>query len=156
MESLFTQLEFWHWFTFAVVLIILEVFSPGAFFLWLGIAAGCVGLVMFFRPELSWQSQFIIFAVLSVASVVFWRLGKGFFPRQEPVESHLNRRAEQYLGRTCNLVEPIINGTGKIKVDDSTWRVCGEDAPVGSQVKVTGVDGIVFEVEIIKKASQGS
>ena len=151
MESLFTQLEFWHWMTFAVVLIILEVFSPGAFFLWLGIASGVVGVVMFAYPELSWQSQFIIFAVLSVASIIIWRLTRGFFPQREPDVPNLNRRSEQYIGRICNVVEPIVNGTGKIKVDDSTWRVKGEDAPLGTQVRVTGVDGIVFDVELIKK-----
>ena len=152
MESLFTQLEFWHWLTFALVLIILEVFSPGAFFLWLGIAAACVGIVMTLRPGLSWQAQMIVFAVLSVASIAFWRLAKSFFPRPASEVPNLNRRAEQYMGRSFDLVEPIINGTGKIKVDDSTWRVRGEDAPLGSLVKVTGVDGIVFEVEIIKRA----
>ncbi|MDX2507603.1 MAG: NfeD family protein [Gammaproteobacteria bacterium] len=149
MESMFTQLEFWHWLTFAVALVILEVFSPGAFFLWLGIAAACVGMVVLVRPELSWQGQFITFAVLSVATIVLWRLGRGFFPQQKSTVPNLNRRAEQYMGRTFNLVEPIVNGTGKIKVDDSTWRVQGEDAPIGSQVKVIGVDGIVFVVEII-------
>jgi membrane protein implicated in regulation of membrane protease activity len=152
MESIFTQLEFWHWLTFAVVLIILEVFSPGAFFLWLGIAAGSVGVVMIMRPELSWQAQLIIFAVLAVASIVSWRLTKKFFPEPESTVPHLNRRAEQYIGRTFNLTEAIVNGTGKINVDDSTWRVRGEDAPVDSQVRVTGVDGIVFDVEIIRKA----
>lgn len=152
METLFAQLEFWHWFTFAVVLIILEIFSPGAFFLWLGIAAGCVGVVMVMRPELTVQSQLSIFAVLSIASIVSWRWTRAFFPEQKSTVPNLNRRAEQYVGRTFNLVEPIVNGTGKINVDDSTWRVEGEDAPLGSLVKVTGVDGIVFEVEVIKKA----
>ena len=152
MESLFTQLEFWHWLTFALVLVILEVFSPGAFFLWLGIAAACVGIVMTLRPGLSWQAQMIVFAVLSVASIALWRLAKRFLPEPASDVPNLNRRAEQYTGRSFDLVEPIINGNGKIKVDDSTWRVRGEDAPVGSLVKVTGVDGIVFEVEIIKRA----
>ena len=151
MESLFTQLEFWHWLTFAVILIILEVFSPGAFFLWLGIASGAVGMVMFFYPELSWQSQFMMFAVLSVTSIITWRLTRGFFPERKPDVPNLNRRSEQYIGRICNLVEPIVNGTGKIKVDDSTWRVRGEDAPLGAQVRVIGVDGIVFDVELTKK-----
>lgn len=152
MESMFTQLEFWHWLTFAVALIILEVFSPGAFFLWLGVAAGCVGIVMLVKPEVSWQSQFIIFALLSVASIVTWRLLRGVFPEQEAEVPHLNRRAEQYIGRTFNLSEPIVNGDGKINVDDSTWRVRGEDAPAGTQIRVTGVDGIIFEVEKIDKA----
>ncbi len=60
----------------------------------------------------------------------------------------MNRWAEQYIGRTFNLVEPIVNGMGKIKVDDSIWKVQGEDAPEGTQVEVTGVEGVVFKVKI--------
>ena len=36
---------------------------------------------------------------------------------------------------------------GKIKVDDSTWKVMGEDREKDMKVKVTGVDGTVFKVE---------
>lgn len=151
MELFYTQLELWHWLTFAVILIILEMLSPGVFFLWLGIAAACVGIVLYFSPGLSWQSQMMLFAVLSVVSIVSWRIFRIFFPPEEPEVANLNRRAEQYFGRTFTLIEPIVNGVGKIKVDDSTWRVRGEDMPVGSQVKVTGVDGIVFDVELMPK-----
>lgn len=151
MESIYMNLEFWHWLTFAVVLIILEMLSPGAFFLWLGIAAGCVGIVLYVRPELSWQLQLIVFAVLSVASIATWRLTRAFFPPQEAEVPNLNQRANQYIGRTFTLIEPIVNGVGKIRVDDSTWRVRGEDMPVDSQVIVTGVDGIVFDVELLLK-----
>ena len=152
MNTLFANLEFWHWFTLAALLIILEMFSPGVFFLWLGIAAGCVGIVLLMHPDLTMQSQLILFAVLAIASIVSWRWVRQFFPEQEVEVPNLNRRAEQYVGRTFNLVEPIVNGSGKINVDDSTWRVRGEDAPLDSLVKVTGVDGIVFEVDVIKKA----
>lgn len=151
MEALFMHLEFWHWLTFAVILIIFEIFSPGVFFLWLGIAAGCVGIVMYIRPELTWQTQLIIYALLSVASIISWRLARGFFPPEEPEVAHLNRRADQYVGRTFNLIEPIVNGVGKIKVDDSTWRVHGKDAPIDSQVKVVGSDGIIFEVKLVSE-----
>ncbi len=151
MEALITEVNFWHWLSFAVVLIILEVFSPGAFFLWLGIAAVGVGGVMFFLPHLSWQTQLTVYALFSIASLIGWRYSLKFFHlRQKTTAPNLNRRAEQYVGRTFTLIEPIVNGLGKINVDDSTWRVRGKDCPAGSQVKVTGVDGIIFEVKIIK------
>ncbi len=147
MEPFITHLEFWHWLTFALILIILEMLSPGVFLMWLGIAAGIVGLVMLAQPDLSWQIQMTLFALLSIASIIFWRWAQTRF-KAEPDNLHLNRRAEQYIGRTFNLVEPIVNGVGKIKVDDSTWKVHGEDAPVGTQVEVTGVEGVVFKVKI--------
>jgi membrane protein implicated in regulation of membrane protease activity len=150
VESLLADFSFWHWFTLAAILIILEIFSPGAFFLWLGIAAVGVGVVMVFLPEISWQSQLTIYAFFSIASLIAWRYSLKFFSaRQQTTAPNLNRRAEQYVGRTFTLVEPIVNGVGKIHVDDSTWRVRGEDSPVGSKVRVTGVDGILLEVESI-------
>ncbi len=150
MESLITQLEFWHWLTFGLVLIILEMLSPGVFLMWLGIAAGIVGLLMLVQPDMGWQTQMVLFALLSIASIIFWRWAQKHFS-SESDNLHMNRRAEQYIGRTFNLLEPIVNGMGKIKVDDSTWKVQGEDAPAGTQVVVTGVDGVVFEVKIINK-----
>ncbi len=147
MEPFITHLEFWHWLTFALILIILEMLSPGVFLMWLGIAAGIVGLVMLAQPDLSWQIQMTLFALLSIASIIFWRWVQTHL-KTESNDLHLNRRAEQYIGRTFNLVEPIVNGMGKIKVDDSTWKVHGEDAPVGTQVEVTGVEGVVFKVKI--------
>ena len=73
MESLthgiFDNLEFWHWWVFAIVLVILEVFSPGAFFMWMGAAAGVTGLSLLVMPELSWQTQFVIFAIMSLSLI---------------------------------------------------------------------------------------
>ena len=59
----------------------------------------------------------------------------------------LNKRGVQYLGRVFSLYEPIKNGQGKIKVDDSIWKVHGEDCDINTQVKVIAVRGTVFEVE---------
>ncbi len=153
MESFIMQLEFWHWLTLAVVLIILEMLSPGVFLMWLGIAAGIVGIVMLVYPDLSWQMQLSLFAVFSISSIVAWRWTQTFFAPASSDNMKLNRRAEQYIGRTFYLVEPIINGMGKIKVDDSTWKVRGKDAPVGTQISITGVDGVIFEVQVISEDS---
>jgi membrane protein implicated in regulation of membrane protease activity len=62
-------------------------------------------------------------------------------------EPTLNRRGEQYVGRVFTLEEAIVNGVGKIKVDDSIWKVMGEDMDDGGKVKVIGIDGTVFKVE---------
>lgn len=144
--------EFWHWWVFGIVLIILELFVPGAFFMWLGIAAGIVGLLLYVISDMSWQIQWIIFAVLSVVSVVAWRVFAG---KKPAVSDHptLNRRGEQYVGRTFTLTEPISNGIGKIKVDDSMWKIEGEDCPVGSKIKVIQADGAMLKVELISKAA---
>ena len=139
------ELSFWHWWILGAALIILEVFAPGAFFLWLGISAGVVGALIYLWPDLGWEYQVLIFSVLSVVSIVVWRK----FFRTQPTDTDqpaLNRRGEQYIGRTFTLKEGMVDGMGKIRVDDSTWKVRGENCPPGSHVEVIGVDGTILEV----------
>jgi len=62
-------------------------------------------------------------------------------------EPRLNRRGEQYIGRVFTLEEPIVNRHGKIRVDDSTWKIEGDDCRPGTNVRVVGVDGVVLKVE---------
>ncbi len=142
-----TQIEFWHWFIAAIVLITLEmVVLPAVFFLWMGIAAGVVGLLLMLIPDMPFMAQIIIFTVFAVISLV---IHKRYLKNNPPVtdEPTLNRRGEQYVGRVFTLDEAIVNGVGKIKVDDSIWKVMGEDMNEGGKVKVVGVDGTVFKVE---------
>ncbi len=143
-------LSHWHWWILAVTLVILEVFAPGAFFLWLGIAAGVVGALVYVMPALGWEYQVLTFSVLSVISIIVWRR----FFRAQPSDTDqpaLNRRGEQYVGRTFTLTEPIVNGVGKIRVDDSTWKIHGKDCPAGSQVKVTGADGTILNIKCLTR-----
>jgi len=88
----------------------------------------------------------ILFAALSVVSVV---LGRAYL-KQNPLESDhptLNRRGEQYIGRHFTLSEPIVGGFGKIKVDDTTWKVAGDDMPKDVKVQVIAVEGTVLKVK---------
>ncbi|MEJ1342757.1 MAG: NfeD family protein [Candidatus Sedimenticola sp. (ex Thyasira tokunagai)] len=138
---------YWQWWVLAVFLIILEVFSPGAFFLWMGVSAGVVGLVLMLVPGLDWEFQVLSFAVFSVISVIAWR----FVLKSNPTATDqpaLNRRGEQYLDRVFTLETPVINGQGRIRVDDTTWKIHGPDCPAGSRVQVVGVDGVVLRVEL--------
>ncbi len=141
-------LDFWHWWILAVALIIIEVLAPTFFALWLAIAASITGLVLYFMPELQWETQVFMFAILSVLSVITWRK----YYSQHPIETDqpmLNRRGEQYIGRVITLQIPIVDGRGKIKVDDSTWKIEGDDCPEGTKVKIVSVDSVVFKVEIV-------
>lgn len=140
-----TELQYWHWLVLGLVLLILEVFAPSVFFIWLGIAAGIVGLLMLLIPDLGWQLQLLLFSVLSVVTVV---AGRGWLNRH-PIKTDqptLNRRGEQYIGRVFTLAEPIVNGDGKIRVDDTTWKIRGNDCEAGTRVRVIGVDGTVLLV----------
>lgn len=135
----------WHWVLLAILLIILEALTPIAFFLWPAIAAGLVGLALAVLPGLDWQIQLVLFGVLSVLSLV---LGRRYL-RRYPIATDtptLNRRGHQYIGRVFTLDQPIVNGTGKLRVDDTTWKIRGRDCGAGTRMRVTGVDGVVLLV----------
>jgi inner membrane protein len=142
------EASYWHWWALGVLFLILEIISPAVFFLWMGISAGVVGLLLLIVPGMAWELQVVLFAAFSVASVMLWRR----YLNEHPIESDqpkLNRRGEQYIGRTFTLEEPIVNGRGKIKVDDSIWKISGEDCPQGTKVQVDGVNGVVLKVHAI-------
>ncbi|MGB5464450.1 MAG: NfeD family protein [Sedimenticolaceae bacterium] len=138
--------DFWHWWILGLALIIAETLLPGTYFLWMGVSAVVLGVLAWLFPAMGWEIQLMLFALLSLASIVVWRM----WQRRHPDESDqpmLNRRAEQYIGRVFVLEAAIENGFGKVRVADSLWRVKGADAPVGSRVRVTAADGIVLVVE---------
>jgi membrane protein implicated in regulation of membrane protease activity len=142
------QHDFWHWWILALVLTIAEALLPGTFLLWMGIAALLLGMLLWAMPTLSLEVQLALFAILSLVSIVGWRL----WQRKHPDKSDqpaLNRRGEQYIGQVFVLAAPIENGFGKVRVGDSLWRVQGGDAAAGTPVRVTGVDGVVLVVETV-------
>lgn len=141
-----SQIEFWYWLIAAVVMIIIEMVVPAAYFLWMGISAFIVGLLLYVLPSMPLLIQVIIFGVLSVVTVMLYKRHKKANPTERD-EPNLNRRGEQYVGRIFTLHEPIVNGVGKVKVDDSIWKVKGPDMPAGMKVRVLSVDGTIFNVE---------
>jgi len=143
--GLLENVEYWHWLVLGVLLALLEIFSPGVFMLWIGIGAAVTGLLLLLIPDLPWQVQLVAFALFSIGAIVAARV----FLTTHPLESDqpaLNRRGEQYIGRVFTLDQAVVNGEGKIRVDDSTWKVHGKDCPAGTRVKVVGVDGVVLQV----------
>ncbi|MET4805483.1 NfeD family protein [Limibacillus sp. MBR-115] len=145
MEFL-SSIEFWHWWVLALVLGGIEIFAPGFIFIWLGLAAGAVGLVLLLAPNMSWELQLLLFGLFSVVSVlIWWRFVRG--SGEDSDQPSLNRRANQYVGRTATLDQPIVNGVGMVRLDDSRWKVLGPDLPLGTVVRVIAAEGATLRVE---------
>ena len=148
LDSL-AQISHWHWILSGLVFVTIEMFVPGAFFFGMGLAALIVGTVLWIVPDFSWQWQLFSFAVLALISIMAGR----HWIKSRPIESDqplLNKRGASYIGRTFTLLEAMHNGQSKIQVDDSTWRVQGEAGEAGDQVRVTGIDGVMLQVERVE------
>lgn len=136
----------WAWIILGLALIGLELLAPGVFFVWLGLAALVTGLVDG-AVGLSWQTSTLLFAVLSVVSVLIGRAISNPLVRKDETAGLLNRRGEALVGRVFTLEGPISGGEGRVRVDDSSWRVTGPDVAAGSTVRVVKVDGATLVVE---------
>ncbi|WP_020563181.1 NfeD family protein [Methylosarcina fibrata] len=137
---------FWYWWVLAALLLIIELLAPGFFFLWMAASAFVTGCLLLLMPAVSLNAQIVVFSVLSVIAIAVWK----FYVGRHPIESDhplLNKRGAQYIDRVFNLYEAIENGQGKIKVDDTIWKVEGEDCGLETKVKVIGVKGTVFSVK---------
>lgn len=146
LDGIFDNLLYWHWWLFAIALIIVEVFSAGAFFIWMGVAAILTGFVLLVMPAMSWQIQFTLFAISSIAAIL---LGRSFFNRKEinTEDPTLSSQESDFIGKTFAVEQAIINGSGRVKVGESTWKANGPDCNVGSSVKVVAIDGAELIVE---------
>jgi membrane protein implicated in regulation of membrane protease activity len=146
MDGLLDILGGWTWWIVAGLLLLAELASPGIFFIWLAFAAATMGVIVFF-VTLGWQMQLALWALLSIAYVV---IAKPWLKRRNAVTSdqpNLNRRMLNYIGNTYVLDEPIVDGWGKIRIEDTLWQVTGPDGPKGQRVKVLRVEGLSFVVE---------
>jgi membrane protein implicated in regulation of membrane protease activity len=145
MHDFLQGLTWWHWWIVAAVLAALETFVPGALAIWFAAAALVLGALLLAVP-IRWELQLVLFGVLAaVATALWWRYGRA--GRDESTQPTLNQRGAQYIGRVLTLIQPIQAGTGKVRVGDTEWLVEGEDAPVGTQVRVVSVKGAVLRVE---------
>lgn len=148
IAGLATELGPWTWWIVGLVFLGLEILMPGVFLLWIGLAALAIGAVSFLLWDMtiwSWQIQFLAFAVLAVVfALAGRRLATAGAESDQPM---LNRRVEGLIGRTATLEDPIREGVGRIRLDDTTWIVHGPDLPAGARVRITaaGTGGLSVE-----------
>ena len=145
-----SDIEFWHWWAIGILLVGIEVFVVGSTVL-LGPAAACllIGVVLLIDPSLDWRMQLLIFAVVAVvATVIFLK-----WVRRHPGETDhptLNTRGRSYVGRQLTLTEPLENGRGRIRIDDTWWQATVEDSgtrAAGALVVVADADGATLIVK---------
>lgn len=142
------SLGHWDWFALALLLLLLEVFVSAVFFLWFGISAAVVGVLVLVAPHLSWQTQLLFFSFGAVVSVLMWRLYCRSKAKSEVRNGIvLNHRGQNYIGRSFPLREAICDGRGKLVIDDTYWVIEGPDAEAGCQVKVVGMENMILKVK---------
>ena len=149
IQTFFLSLGPWAWIIIGLALLGAETVLPGVYLIWFGAAGlttGLLSLTLWDQPLWTWQLQGLIFALFSIAYVLLARryLKSGNGLTDQPL---LNKREASLIGRTLTLTEAISDGFGRVKIDDSIWRVTGPDLEAGSRVIVTGANGQILKVE---------
>jgi len=140
------DLLYWHWIVLGLLLLILEMLAPGAIIMWFGVGALIVGGVIYLLPDLPWEWQIFIFAIISLSSLFLWKKLRKDSKDDDPQSGTLNQRGKALVGRRVPLKEAIVNGIGRVQIDDTFWRVEGEDLNEGELVIVVSSDGATLKV----------
>ncbi|QHM76315.1 Inner membrane protein YbbJ [Mixta theicola] len=134
----------WFWLTLGGLLLIAEMLGTNGYLLWSGIAALSVGLLCWTLP-LSWETQGVLFALLTLIAVFLWY--RWLTKRQRRPDGLLNQRALQMVGMTLTLTEDLVNGLGHVRIGDGSWRVqAQQDLPAGTRVVVVSMEGVTLRI----------
>jgi membrane protein implicated in regulation of membrane protease activity len=140
------------WFAIGFVFLFLEITTPGIVFVFFGLGAWAVMVLLFVLP-LPLYSQWIIFIVLSVAFLVVLRkkLNALFRKKEEGRTDSLSDPlvANQYIGREVVVMQAISpEKSGVIELNGSNWQARSlHSLPQGANAKIVELKDLIVWVE---------
>lgn len=146
---------FWLWLILGGVLLAAEILiMPSGFLLCIGTAACITGVVTFLFTGMSLVWELTLFSLLSVIACYGWwtflRKRRGGVDHVDHTAA-LSARDRQLIGYRGVLAEPLKNGKGRLRVNDSSWPVEADvDYPAGVKVEVLNVSGITLKVKAVE------
>ncbi|MFA1561215.1 NfeD family protein [Aliivibrio fischeri] len=147
----FEQMNHWHWLTLGLLLLAGELLGTAGYFLWIGLSAVAVGALYAVIP-LSWQMQWISFAVFSLFATWLWWRYQHKKDMSSDAKRMLNQKDKQLIGQTSRLDEDINAGSCRIVLGDTTWSAkSAVDIEKGTMIRVVSIDGIVLTIEPVDK-----
>jgi len=136
------------WIIAGIVLILLEFVIPGLIVIFFGVGALVTGLAMFMGMPDSHGLPFIVFAVVSLGSLLLLRrqfasVFKGGSVGGGGVDDDL-------IGKTAVVLswESGSSGCGKIEFRGTSWNALGDESfKAGEHVRIVGREGLALKVE---------
>ena len=129
------------WLIGGLILLLLELATPGVFMMWLGLAA-CGTALIILTTDIGFDLQVVTFAILTPLALY---AGLRIRKRARGV----NAPPSGLVGRSAIALE-FHGREGRVRLGDSSWaaRVPPDVAepPAGTRLRVQGVDGIVLVV----------
>ena len=148
------EMTYLGWFTFGLVLVLLELFLPGTYLIWFGLATFVMGVLVNF-VLLSGIEILVYFALVSaVFAGIGWYVYTKIINKSKVPEKYkyLNDMAGAHIGKVYNLSEDVVDGRAKAKIGDTFWLIeVDGNLKKGDKVKITGVEnGVILKAEKYK------
>lgn len=143
-------LELWViWIIIGLLFMIIEIFTPGFYFMSVGVAAIFTGLIGFFIPNPIVQLG--LFAILCFILFVYLRkLALKFF-----ITNNIETNAMALVGKRAKVTQTILRDEkGYVKVSGEEWVAISEeerDFEIGEKVKIVKIDGTKLIIQSIQK-----
>jgi len=139
-------MDWWLWILLGFLLLLAELVTPGGFYiLFFGLGAIAVGLLAAFESAGPTWFQFVLFSIISVLSLLFFRKKLLELTRGPSTD-----RVDTYIGETAVALEDIsVNGIGKTEMRGTPWNtrnLSGRPLTRGERCKVERVEGLTLFV----------
>ena len=136
----------WIWLLAGIALLALEMLTPGGFFtIFFGVSALIVGVLARFGLAGPPWMQWVLFSVLSVASLLLFR---------KPLLEWMQRREKRHpevdslVGESAVILDAVPAGSvGKAELRGASWTarsVTGSPLPAGTRCRVVRVEGLTI------------
>lgn len=138
-----------YWLYAGIVLIILEVMTPGLVSIFFGLSALVVALITWLVPGLSQLTQWLMFSAFSVVFIALLRktLKQTFSGTSEVTEDMF----DAFSGKRATVVEFVSPAKpGRVEFNGSNWTAeAEEELDVGMQVRIKSKKNLTLYVEKI-------
>ncbi len=138
------------WFLLGLVLIFLEFVVPGVILVFFGIGAWAAAVTTYFGLTASFQTQLLLFAVISILLLVVlrkWIQGK-FYGHVGDMQD-LTKNIDEFTGQSVVVLQDLIPNKmeGAVEFKGARWRaVSDEHIKNGEVAIITDIDGITLKV----------
>lgn len=131
-----------------IVLLILEIATPGTFFFFsLSIAALLTSFATFFVKEMHWL--IIIMAFFSIAVFLILKKMDIFKQSKEAVKTN----ADRYIGQKVKVISVMEPKKVRVKIYSEEWTgVCESELSVGEEAVIEKIEGITLYLKKIEQA----
>ncbi len=151
--DIFTWHVAWSWLSAGIILLILEVMTPGLVFVFFGLAALVLAALVALWPGCPPVWQTVIFAALSVFFVLALRRSfKRVFTGQRRNVSE-NGLADDFVGHHV-VVTAAIDGLrpGRVSLNGTNWQAVSEQPiPEGVVVEILSQENLTLNVRQVMK-----